>query len=280
MEELLRLVVHEDDVGGTVGDENRVGDVLENQVEPVALVGCLDLGLTDALDLSLQLVGRAAQVGHVAQHGKDRVRRTDPFGDRMREDLEQQVVPLVRVDEVELALALLVRAAHRRAREERAEQQIVDLDRAAPARRIRVAHEQQVLGALVLHDDVVPRVGDHHRVGERVDHLLIPAALLTHSLVTPLGVEMRRDPSDHRAGVHHDRPDVVQDLRWEHRVDDDDAAWGAGESPALALHHAHASAEGSEHFRGVRFRPERRRTAIVRAGHRKRGPFVELNLGR
>ncbi len=114
VEELLRLVVHEDDVGGAVGDEDRVGDVLEDQVEAVALVGRLDLGLPDALDLPLQFVGCAAQVGHVAQHGEHRVRRTDPFGDWMREDLEQQIVPLVRVDEVELPLPLLVRAAHRR----------------------------------------------------------------------------------------------------------------------------------------------------------------------
>ena len=107
VEELLRLVVHEDDVGGAIGDEDRVGDVLEDQVEAVALVGRLDLGLPDAPDLPLQFVGCAAQVGHVAQHGEHRVRRTDPFGDWMRENLEQQIVPLVRVDEVELPLPLL-----------------------------------------------------------------------------------------------------------------------------------------------------------------------------
>ena len=137
-----------------------------------------------------------------------------------------------------------------------------------------------MLGALVLHDDVVHRVGDHHRVGERVDHLLITAALLTHSLVAALDVEVRRNPRDHRTGVHHDRADVVQQLGWERCVDDDDAARRVGESAALALHQPNAAAEGSQHFRGVRFRPERWRTAIVRTRHRKRGPFVELNPGR
>ena len=37
LKELLGLVVHQDDVRPFVGDENRIGDVLEDQVEPVAL---------------------------------------------------------------------------------------------------------------------------------------------------------------------------------------------------------------------------------------------------
>ncbi len=124
------------------------------------------------------------------------------------------------------------------------------------------------------------RVGDDDRIGERVDHLLIAAALLAHALVAALDVEVRGDASDHRTGEHHDRRDLVQHLRREHGVDDDDTARRTGESAVLALHHPHAAAEGSENFRGVRFGPDRRRAAIVRARHRKRRPFVERNPGR
>ena len=68
LEQLLGLVVHQDDVGAFVGDENRIRDVLEDEVQAVALSGRPLLGLTDPLNLLLQFVGRAAQVGDVAQH--------------------------------------------------------------------------------------------------------------------------------------------------------------------------------------------------------------------
>src|SRR5262245_18541499 len=66
MEELLRLVVHQDDVGGSVGHQNRIGDVLEDQVQTIALVGRLDLGLPNALHLPFELVRGPAEIGDVA----------------------------------------------------------------------------------------------------------------------------------------------------------------------------------------------------------------------
>ena len=234
MEQLLGLVVHEDDVRRAVGDENRVGDVLENEVEAIALVARFDLGLTHTLDLTLQLARRAAQVGDVAQHRQHRVLGPDSFAERMGQHLEQQVVAFVRIDEIQLARAAGGRAGDRRAREERAEEKIVHLDRTSPARRIVFADEQQMLGALVLQHDVVRRVGDHDWVGKRVDHLLIAISLAAHALVSALDVEVRGDakraparrtsrPTRHlcSTGVGNDR------------VDDDDAARRAAELPVL-----------------------------------------------
>ncbi len=108
LKELLGLIVHQDDVRPLVGDENRIGDVLEDEIQAIAFAAHGDLGLSHALHLSFELVRRAAQIGDVAQHGEHGVLRADAFAERMREDLEQQVVAFVRIDEVELARARLL----------------------------------------------------------------------------------------------------------------------------------------------------------------------------
>jgi hypothetical protein len=72
LEQLLRLRIHEDDVRAIVRHEDRVGDVLENEVEAVALTRRVDLRQPAALHLALELRHRAAQVGDVAQHGDER----------------------------------------------------------------------------------------------------------------------------------------------------------------------------------------------------------------
>jgi hypothetical protein len=119
LEEPLRLLVHQDDLRVIVRHEDRVGDVLENQVQPVPLSRCLQLCLTHALHLAFELVRRAPQIGHVAQHRQDRVLRPDTFTQRMREHLEQQVASLVRIHEIQLTRVAAAQRAgpdHRRAR--------------------------------------------------------------------------------------------------------------------------------------------------------------------
>ena len=130
-----------------------------------------DLRLPDALHLTFELVRGAAQVGDVAQHGEHGVLRADAFAERMREHLEQEVVALVRIDEVELARAAtatppLIAALERNDVNSR----LFSSMRAASAGRIVVARLQQPFGAMVLNDDVVRRVGDDDRIGQRIDH--------------------------------------------------------------------------------------------------------------
>jgi hypothetical protein len=72
LEQPLGLIVHEDDVRLVIGDENRVGGVLEDDVQAIALAACFVLGETDALDLLLELVSGAAQIGDVAEYGEIR----------------------------------------------------------------------------------------------------------------------------------------------------------------------------------------------------------------
>ena len=171
LKELLGLVVHQDDVRPFVGDENRIGDVLEDQVEPVALAAHGDLGLAHALHLSLELVRRAAQIGDVAQHREHGVLRADAFAERMREHLEQKIVALVGVDEIELArTGLAVRRVIAALDRNDVKQQVVQLDGAASSGRIVVAAVEKPVGAMILRDDVVRRVGDDDRVGQGVDH--------------------------------------------------------------------------------------------------------------
>ena len=104
LEQLLGLLVHQDDVGAVVGDENRVGDVLENQVQAVALALRLDLRQPHALHLALELVGGAAEVGHVAQNRDGRSGLAAvPSAELVGQHFEQQVRAFVGVDEIELA---------------------------------------------------------------------------------------------------------------------------------------------------------------------------------
>ena len=169
LEQLLGLLVHQDDVGAVVGDENRIRDVFQNQVQAVALPLRLDLRQSDPLNLPLELVCGATQIGHVAQHRNGRAslgafESTEIVG----ENFEQEVRALVRIHQIQLTRPGALVGTHRRFRQVRREQEIVDLHRATPAFGILVAGREQVLGALVLDDDVVLRVDDHDRIGKRV----------------------------------------------------------------------------------------------------------------
>ena len=103
LEELLGLLVHQNDVRTLVGDENRIGDVLEDEIQAIALAAHGDLSLPHALHLPLELVRGAAEVGDVAEHGQHGVFGADALAERMREHFEQEVVAFVGIDEVELA---------------------------------------------------------------------------------------------------------------------------------------------------------------------------------
>ena len=104
LEQLLRLLVHEDDVGAIIGHEDRVGHVLENEIQPVAFALGVDLRKPYALYLALELVRCAPQVGDVSQHGYCRPAMNAMTGSkRMRQNLEQKVVAFIRIDEIELA---------------------------------------------------------------------------------------------------------------------------------------------------------------------------------
>src|SRR5688572_20631254 len=101
LEEALGLPVHQNDVGLLVRNENRVADVLENQVEPVLLATGLQLSLTDAFELMLELGRRALQVGYIP---KDRqIRDLSRYCRRQgsEQDFEKKIATLERIDQIQ-----------------------------------------------------------------------------------------------------------------------------------------------------------------------------------
>ena len=170
------------------------------EIEAVALAAHGDLGLSHALHLSLELVRGAAQVGDVAEHRQHGVLGADAFAERMREHLEQQIIAFVGIDEIELARSRLLPARHRGLGQERREEQIVQLDGPAAAGRIAVVAVEQSIGAMILRDDVVGGVGDHDRIGQRVDHQLEVVLAAGSSASTIRRARARATPAARRRG--------------------------------------------------------------------------------
>ena len=56
---------------GRVGDDNRVGDRIDDQIQTVALVAGLRLGDAQRAIVLLDLFARPPKVGDVAQNGND-----------------------------------------------------------------------------------------------------------------------------------------------------------------------------------------------------------------
>ena len=94
----------------------------------------------------------------------------DALAQRMRQHFEEQIIALVRIDEIQLARSTCLSSRHNRFREERGEEEVVQLDRAAAARRIAFLGVEETLRPRVLRDDVVGGVRDHDGVGQRIDH--------------------------------------------------------------------------------------------------------------
>ena len=71
VEQPLGRRVHQDDVPFLIGDENRVGDRIDDQVKPMALVANFRLRDPQRAVALLDLFLRARQVGDVAQNRHD-----------------------------------------------------------------------------------------------------------------------------------------------------------------------------------------------------------------
>jgi hypothetical protein len=166
-EEPVGVRVHQDDVGQMVGDQDRVADVLQDDVEPVAFLPRLVLRRPRPVVLHLQLAEGVAQVGDVAEH-RDHAVLTRQRLERHRQHLEQQVGTVEGVHQVQLAGCAAARLDER-LRQERAEQQVVDLDGPPPPLTVVRLRIEQMLGATVRQHDVVRRVGQQDGVGQGVE---------------------------------------------------------------------------------------------------------------
>src|SRR5215510_7324399 len=122
----------------------------------------------------------------------------------MCEHLEEEIVAFVWIDEVELSRPGLRRSQHRRLREERREQQVVQLEGAPTARRIVVAVAQQTSRAVVVRDDLVRRICDDDRIRKRIDHQLQSFTLLRQGVTPRMGALESLETPDDRACQNRD----------------------------------------------------------------------------
>ena len=240
------------------------------EIEPIALAAHCDLGLAHALHLALELVRGAAQIGDVAQHGQHGVLRPDALAERMREHLEQQIVAFVRVDEIQLARAALLRrrviAAFERnevksrlfnSTARRRPGESARRARAADARRARFCATMSFVG-----------VRDDDRVGQRIDHQREPIALLRRD-----GRRVSRASSSdamramHRAREQRSSSPARRSSR-RLRVGPSISTTAAGARPSVALRPRRSRAGAAGTARAARRAPLRR---IISGAPRKRG---------
>ena len=192
VEQPLRRRVHQDDVPFLVGDQDRVGDRVDDQVEAVPLVA--DFRLRDAqravalLDLFLG----ARQVGDVAQDRDDVGALPLVLGARA-EQLEQQVGAFERIDQQQLAARQLGHADGAR-RQRRREEHVVQRGGAAPALARFFRRGEQLLGVAVRDDQLAFGVGQQDRVGDRVDDAVEQHPLLAEAR---LGEELAAEQARH-----------------------------------------------------------------------------------
>jgi hypothetical protein len=101
-EHLLGRRVHQHRAAVRVGHDNRIGDRVDDQVQPIPLRARRRLRHAELLVVFLDLLRGAAQVRDVSQHRDD----AGPFArifDGGGEDFEQQVRTVARVHEEQLA---------------------------------------------------------------------------------------------------------------------------------------------------------------------------------
>src|ERR1700743_1208951 len=90
-----------------------------------------------------------------------------------------------------------------------------------------------MLGAFVVDEDVVRRVGDYDRIGERVNHLLETTPLLRRTIVALLRLNVRGNAKEDRPRKHDQRGDFLQQRLGNDTIENDDAARRAREAAIL-----------------------------------------------
>ena len=95
-------LVHQRGRAGRVGDDNRVGHRVDNQIQSIALRARLHLGHPQLTVILFDFLAGAAQIADIPQNGDDAGPVARIFGDGAQQ-LEQQVRSIDRVDQQQLA---------------------------------------------------------------------------------------------------------------------------------------------------------------------------------
>src|SRR5205085_6593540 len=142
----LRAAVEEYELARRVADGDGVADVLQYEVEAVALAPRLSLGLLKLDEVSRQFFVRASKVCHVAEDGDEAEAFAARVEGRGRDDLEVNVRAFQGVYEREVSADDLF-GRHGRARKVGGEEKVVHLKRAALALARVAAVDDEIFGA-------------------------------------------------------------------------------------------------------------------------------------
>ena len=186
-EQALGGRVHHDEVARGVGDQDRVRDRIDDEIEAIALGPDFRLRRAKLLVVVLDLLRRAPKVGHVPQDGHDAHAHACIAG-RRADQLEEEIGTFGGVHERELARCRC-QLLHGAAAERRGEQHVVDGDRPAATLALVLTRREQALGPSVRDDHAALGVGENdrirHPIEDAVEEVPVPAK-------APLGLEAGR----------------------------------------------------------------------------------------
>ena len=174
-EQPLGRLVHQRRRAARVGDDDRVGDRVDDEIQAIAFRARLHFGDPQAAVVLLDLLARPPQVGDVAQNRDDAAALPRILGDGA-EQLEHQVRSVGRIDEQQLA-ARRAGFLDRLARQRRRQQHVVHADGAAAAFAFLFRGGEQRQRAGVGDEQPAFGVGEENRVGDGVDDVVEQRAL-------------------------------------------------------------------------------------------------------
>ena len=179
VEQPLCRLVHQDDVPFLIGDQDGIGDRIDDQIEPMTLVANLRLREAKRAVAFLDLLARPRKVGDVPQDRDDVGTLPLIFRSRAHE-LEQQIGSLERIDEQQLA-PRQIRMRDRARRQRRRKQHVVERDSPPPPFARVLGRRKEFFGMRVRDDQLAFRVGQQDWVGHRVDDAVKQHPLLTEA---------------------------------------------------------------------------------------------------
>ena len=163
----LGRIVHQRDLAFLIGDDDRIGDRIDQQVQAVTFGTHLGLGRAQLGVVLVDLPRRHPEVGDVAQNRHD-AGAFARITDERAEQLEEEIRSFRRIDQQELAAARLA-FAERRPRQGGGKKHVVQLHRAPAAFTDIVRRGEQHFGPRVGDNQLTLHVREQDGVGRRVD---------------------------------------------------------------------------------------------------------------
>ena len=179
VEEPLGRRVHQDDVAFLIGHQDRIGDRIDDEIQPMPFVAHFRLSDPQRAVAFFDLFLRAGEICDVAEN-RDDVRSLALVLRARAEELEEQVRSFERIDEQQLAAGHLHRTDGAR-RERGGEQHVVERGRAPPSLARFIGRGEQLFSVAVRDHQLAFRVGEENRIRDRVDDAVKQHPLLAEA---------------------------------------------------------------------------------------------------